>query len=74
MDEGEPEKLLHGIDLEQSIYTDAKETTEEFEAKRRDIESACQRHDVKALAEHAVSPGGLLTDNLRRVACTCFLS
>ncbi|OKL59364.1 hypothetical protein UA08_05402 [Talaromyces atroroseus] len=68
MDETESKELLHGGTLEQSIYADAKETAEEFDNKRRDIESACQRHDIKALVEHAVSPGGLLTDGLRQVA------
>lgn len=71
MDEEPSEKLLHSKVLDQSIYVDSKETTEEFDTKRRAIETACQDRDVKALVEHATSPGGLLTDTLRQAACMC---
>lgn len=69
MDEEPPEKLSHSKVLDQSTYVDSKETTEEFENKRKAIENACQNRDVKALVVHAISPGGLLTDTLRRTAC-----
>lgn len=69
MDEKLSEKLSHGKALDQSIYVDSKETTEEHDNKRKAIENACQNRDVKALVEHAISPGGLLTDKLRQAAC-----
>lgn len=69
MDEAPSEKVPHGKSLDQSIYVDSKETTEEFDIKRRAIETACRRRDVKALVEYATSPGGLLTDALRQTAC-----
>lgn len=71
MDEEPSEKLSHSKVLDQSIYVDSKETTEEFDNKQRAIETACQNRDVKSLVEHATSAGGLLTDTLRQAACMC---
>lgn len=71
MDEELSEKILHSKVPDQSIYVNSKETTEEFDTKRRAIEAACQNRDVKSLVEHATSPGGLLTDTLRQAACMC---
>jgi hypothetical protein len=70
MDEEPSEKLSRNKVLDQSIYVDSKEMTEEFDTKRRAIEAACQNRDVKSLVEHATFPGGLLTDTLRQAACT----
>jgi hypothetical protein len=69
MEEEPSEKLSQSKVLDQSIYVDSKEATEEFENKRRAIEIACQTRDVKALVEYATSAGGLLTDTLRQAAC-----
>lgn len=71
MDEEPSEKTSHSAVLDQSIYVNSKETTEEFDNKRKAIENACQNRDVKALVEHATSPAGLLTDTLRQAACMC---
>lgn len=69
MDEEPSEKISQCKVLDQSIYIDCKETSEEYDIKRRAIETACQSRDVKALVEYAISPGGLLTDTLRQAAC-----
>lgn len=69
MDEEPSEKLSHSKVLDQSLYVDSKETTEEFDNKRKAIENACQSRDVEALVVHATSPGGLLTDTLRQAVC-----
>jgi hypothetical protein len=69
MDEEPSENLSQSKVLDQSIYVDSKETSEEFDIKQRAIETACQSRDVKALVEHATSSGGLLTDTLRQTAC-----
>lgn len=71
MGEEQCEKASHSTPLEQSVYADAKETTDAYDIKRRAIEIACQSRDVKALVEYATTTGGLLTDTLRQAACTC---
>jgi hypothetical protein len=38
-------------------------------AKVRSILEACRDHDYAALQELAVSPGGLIEDEIRRTAC-----
>lgn len=57
----------------------SSQTTQDYpssidEQKKNDILEACNARDIDALVRLATSSGGLLEDDVRRVACKYFLT
>ena len=72
-------KSLASGDLEKNSGADAKsmsayeagETTDSRSSKETEVIDACENGDVDSLISLATSNGGLVSDELRRLACTC---
>lgn len=60
----------HGAD--EATRRDTQPSGPIDEQKAAEILAACEARDRAALADHATSCGGLLSDDLRRRACTFF--
>lgn len=65
----ENDELAGDVSCSSSHYPEQKGR----DAKATTILEACKWKDIATLRKLAISEGGLVSDNVRRLACSCYL-